>query len=329
MRVLAIEPGPEFSVADVHNGWVRALRNLGCEVYEFDFGNRLEFYTSVAKFSTEQAIGVAAQGIRTAAFDFWPDVVLVTTGVFVPSFTYEVLRARGMKTVMLLTESPYEDPAQIARAHIADLVLINDPTNLDGFREVNPNTHYMPHAYDPDVHHPRAPELEFASDFCFVGTGFPSRVEFFEQVHWSDIDVALAGNWQGTRIDSPLRSFMVHPLDHCLDNADAARMYASTKASVNFYRRESQEGQSAQGWAMGPREVELAACGTFFLTEERGENREVLPMVPTFEGSQDFEQQLRWYLANDSAREEVALKAREAISDRTFESNAAALLNRL
>jgi len=337
MRVLAIEPGPAFSVADVHRGWTKALRNLGCDTINFNFQDRLNFYNAASfkkkgrwqkALSNEEAIMFSAAGIEVAAYRHWPDVVLITSCFFVPAFTRQLLRKRRHKVVLLLTESPYEDGKQLERAADADLVLLNDPTNLERFCEVNPNTHYVPHAYDPDLHRPGPPTPEYVSDFCFVGTGFPSRRAFFEQVDFTGIDATLAGNWLGSE-GSPIAPLVPHPLDECIDNAQTVELYRSTKASANFYRRETEDGQSAAGWAMGPREVELAACGTFFLTEERGENREVLPMVPTFTSPEDFEQQLRWFLQNDGAREDIALKAREAISDRTFESNASRLLSLL
>lgn len=41
MRILVVHPGPNFSVADVHDGWVEALRSLGCEVASFNSDDRL------------------------------------------------------------------------------------------------------------------------------------------------------------------------------------------------------------------------------------------------------------------------------------------------
>ncbi len=98
---------------------------------------------------------------------------------------------------------------------------------------------------------------------------------------------------------------------------------------MNIYRREAERPALAQGWSMGPREVELAATGTFFLTEARGENRAVLPMIPTFDSPADFEEQLRWWLAHDTERQAVADAARAAIAPRTFKANAAELLRTL
>ena len=336
MRVLTVEPGPAFSVTDVHRGWAKALRNLGCETVNINFADRLDFYAAAKlekngqfeqAMSPEAAILAASKGIEVVAFEWWPDGVFITSCFFVPMFTLDVLRDRGMKVVLLLTESPYEDGRQLDRAAHADLVLLNDPTNLERFREINPNTHYTPHSYDPDIHRLRAAEPELASDVCFVGTGYPSRIHFFEQIDWTDLDLVLAGNWQALKEESPLRSTVAHPIDECIDNEQAQRLYASTRASLNLYRRESEDGQTADGWAMGPREVELAASGTFYVTEARGENRDVLPMIPTFDGPDDCEAQLRWYLSHDETRSDIALKAREAISDRTFENAAARALS--
>lgn len=333
MRVLVVRPGPAFSVADVCNGWVKGLRANGCEVVDFNFDDRLSFYVRSflehdgefrpAFLEAADAARVAAKGLLAACYEFWPDVVIVVSGFYLPPETYETMRSRGHKVVLLHTESPYEDDRQIPQAGFADLNLVNDPTNLEQFRQVAP-TIYVPHAYDPDLHHPRPAHPDATSDFCFVGTGFPSRVEFFEQVDWTGIDAAFAGNWRHTNDDSPLRKFLAHDIEECCPNDQTAVLYASTKASANLYRKEA--SASADGWAMGPREVELAACGTFFLREPRPEGDELFPMLPTFEDPEDFTDQLRWWLAHDTAREEAARRARLAIADRTFTNHAAQLL---
>jgi spore maturation protein CgeB len=335
VRVLVCRPGPHFSVADVAQGWVKGLRNAGASVLDFNFDDRLNFYASAhvpkdgelkKAFDPAQAAMLAAKGLENAAYEYLPDVVLIVSGFFIPPAIYELLRLRGCKVVLLHTESPYEDDRQIVRAQYADLNILNDPTNLDRFREVAP-TVYLPHSFDPTIHYPRPATSWARSDFCFVGTGYPSRVEFLEQVDWSGIDAAFAGNWRDLRDDSPLRPLLAHDPAACMPNEGTAEMYASTKASANLYRTEA--SHDADGWSMGPREVELAAIGTFFLRDPRGESDEVLPMLPTFESPDDFGEKLRWWLAHDSERDEAALKAQAAVQDRTFDQTAARLLSLL
>lgn len=337
MRALVVHPGPEFSVADVYRGWLNGLRELGVWAESYDLSNRLYFFAEAQidregglrqAFSFEEAARLAMREVHAACLDFWPDVVVVVSGFYLNDFTCQVLRDRGMKVVLVHTESPYEDARQLRRAPWVDLNVLNDPTNIDTFKAEAP-TVYLPHCYDPALHHSAEPTPGFDSDFAFVGTGYPSRMEFLEQVDWTGIDVALGGNWQQLADGSPLRPFLVHDIADCIPNAEAVTHYQSTKASANLYRAEAMHPDLVAGWAMGPREVELAACGTFFLREPRGEGDELLPMLPTFTDPADFGDQLRWWLAHDDERSDAALKAREAVADRTFDRNAAQVLSLL
>lgn len=334
MKILVVRPGPGFSVQDVAEGWVYGLREAGATVYDYNLEDRITFYShaeieGIRAFSSEDALRLAAKGVENALYEAWPDVVVVVSGFFLEERIYELMRTRGHTVVLIHTESPYQDDEQVGRAAWPHINLVNDPTNLERFRAVNPNSWYIPHAYHPDLHRPRPARAECRSDFCFVGTGYPSRIGFLEAVDWDGIDVALAGNWQKIGPTSKLRKFLAHDIEDCCDNADTIDLYAGTKASANLYRREAHAPHLAGGWSMGPREVELAACGTFFLTEARGENRAVLPMVPTFEGPADFAAKLRWYLDHDDRREAVATAARSAIADRTFLNHARELLRLL
>lgn len=338
MRILAVRPGPAFSVQDVHDGWVAGLREAGVEVADYNHDDRLSFYSRAAvelagggyreAFNPEQAMRMSMNSLHAVCYQYGPDVLLLTSAFYALAHHLDVIRARGTRIVILFTESPYQDDDQIRRAAHADLALINDPTNLDRFREVVP-THYFPHAYRPDRHFPQRGQWEHTSDFCFVGTGYPSRIEFLETVDWAGIDVALAGNWQGLGEASPLRKYLAHDVEDCCDNAQTAHLYAATKASANLYRREANRPELAAGWAMGPREVELAAMGTFFLRDPRPEGDRVLPMLPTFADPGDFGEQLRWWLARDDQRTEAGRLAREAVADRTFVNHARQLLRLL
>jgi spore maturation protein CgeB len=314
------------------------LTALGCQVINLNFGDRLDFYCGahlerngefIRAFNEEAGVRLAAKGIEAAAFEVWPDLVFITSGFFVPPTVYELLRVRGMRVVLNQLEAPYEDVRQMMRAALVDACLINDPTNLESFRAVNPNTWYMPAAHDPDIHRPGPAVDELRCDFGFVGTGFDSRIRFFEQVDWTGVDVAFAGNWADTDADSPLRKFVLHDLAECFPNERAVELYRSAKVSANLYRKEADAPEMNQGWAMSPREVELAATGCFFLRESRGEGDEVLAMLPVFDTPGDFEEKLRWYLTHETARHDMAEAARAAVADRTFVSNARALLRLL
>ena len=183
------------------------------------------------------------------------------------------------------------------------------------------------------MHHPLEgpPDPVLTSDFIFIGTAFPSRVSFFEQMDLNGIDALIGGNeWGKLDPSSPAARHVGSPLGEadCVDNAQAIRLYQHSRTGINIYRKETSitEDWDGGGWAMGPREVELAATGLPFLRDKRPESDQVLHMLPSFDGPGDASEKLRWLLSHDAEREEAAVKARAAIADRTFVNSAKRLL---
>ncbi len=331
MRALVVEPGPNFSVADVHRGVVAGLRANGVDARSFNLADRLSFYTQaevngVRAFSYEDACRMACQSIRAAAWDWGPDLIIVISSFFVPPEVFVSLRNRGVHVVLWFTESPYEDERQIRQAPYADTVVVNDPMNIDEFRKRNPRTFYVPHGYDPAVHH--ADGRSDAHPFVFVGTGYQSRIEFLEK---SDLPAGsvLAGNWQQVTDSSPLLPFLAHDRGVCIANGDAADLYRASATSFNLYRKEAMSPDLVDGWAMGPREVELAACATWFAREPRGEGDDLFPMLPKVTEPDELGDALRWAVAHPDERHAAAQAARAAVADRTFANNVAQLLRYL
>jgi hypothetical protein len=337
MRALVVNPGPNFSVADVARGWARGLADLGVDVRTFELDKLLDYFAyaytdrngEVVKAHTEaEAIQLAAGQIKAACYDWWPDLVLVVSGFFMYPQLVDIMRNRHRHVVLLCTESPYEDEAQLQKAAWYDGVVLNDPTNLDAFAEVCEGPAlYAPHAYDPAVHY-RAPAKRHA-DVSWIGTCYPSRAAFLEHVDWSGLDVSFGGNFK----DAPqsLLRFVGHEPEECVDNDVTAEVYRGSLASFNIYRTETngQLSDSADGWAMGPREVEMARCGLWFARQSRPESDEVFLMLPTFSDPQELGDQLRWAIANPEARMMAAERAYAAVQDRTFPNNARALLQAL
>jgi spore maturation protein CgeB len=336
--VLVVHPGADFSVSDVHDGIVKGLVANGCVVGDLNLHDRLQFFTGAEmhigknrRLAFERNVGVhmAVDTICGDLYKMLPDVIVFTSGFFITEHLWKILARRTVHTVVWCTESPYEDDRQILMAGYADTVIVNDPTNIDAFRAVNPNTHYLPHSYDPAVHSPGPVDPVLVCDFAWVGTAFPSRIDFFRAVDWSGIDVKLAGNWQWLDRRTKLARHLIHPDWGGLPNSATVDLYRSCKMSANIYRKEATAAATNEGWSMGPREVELAACETFFLREPRGEGDELFPDAPTFDTPDEFGDMVRWWSAHDDEREKVARLNREAIADRTFTNTAAQLLRHI
>jgi spore maturation protein CgeB len=355
-RILLVHPGPDFSVADVHRGWFKALRKLGHTVLVYNTNDRLTYYgharmpepgkaacETCGLQPTRQALDadgimrLAMDGLYKELYVFWPDVVFFISAFYMQAPMLQTIRTRKHKVVMLHTESPYQDEEQMTRGQFADLNLLNDPSNLDAWAELEVPAAYMPHAYDPDVHYPD-PRRNYTCDFTFIGTLFKSRAEFFSQMDFTGLDVAFGGaGWDMAMNDYPelltavvdadrgtrLVDYLGHPLDHCVDNDETANAYRQARAGINFYRRESEEAQQGRGWAMGPREVEMAACKLFFLRDPRPESDALFDgILPSFSGPEEASDLLRRWLKNDKVREQATDMAFQRIADRTFDANA-------
>jgi glycosyl transferase family 1 len=192
----------------------------------------------------------------------------------------------------------------------------------------------MPHAYDPDIHYPaQGNDREY--DFSFIGTMFKSRRDFFEEF-FSAIDVekyniALGGAaWDGDHMDgSFLLKYLSHPRDEAVDNDVVADTYRKSRVGINFYRKEAEEGHQDEGWAVGPREVELAACALPWIRDARGESDELFPFLPTFRTPGEAAALLKWHLDHEYESRDLGRRARGAIQHRTFDNHAKMLMGEM
>jgi spore maturation protein CgeB len=326
----------------VYRGWYKALKKQGHKVMPYNTNERLTFFGRAvfqdsevppcehgrqpvrkALPDSEMVAQMATAGLTEACYIFEPDIVFFISAFYQAMSALRVIRRHGTKIVMLHTESPYQDSEQMKRGHLANLNLLNDPANLEKWGSLGVPAAYIPHSYDPDTHYPSLPR-KYGIDFSFIGTAFWSRCEFFSKMDLDGIDTVFGGNgWDA--IDPKfhgLYKYLGHKPDECVDNDEVARTYRMTKAGINFYRREGEEEHKGEGWAMGPREVEMAASGLFFLRDPRPESDVTFPMLPAFSGAEDAGQKLRWWLKHDKEREAAADKALETIQGWTFDNRA-------
>ena len=336
MRILVVHPGPNFSVQDVHDGWVEGFEELGHEVQSYNLGDRLTWAaiahlgmddgTYIKAFPKPESVySFAISGLPQACLYWWPQLVVFISGFTVDPQFLEVCRGRGIKTACVMTESPYEESRQLLIAPHFDAVALNDPTNIGQYSTLTTAV-YTPHAYRPEIHHEGEAHEDYLSDCVFVGTGYPSRVAFLERCNFDGIDLALAGNWQN--VPTVLADRVVHDIEDCIDNVQTAELYRGAKTSFNIYRTENNGDISdgADGWSVGPREIELAASGTWFARQSRGESDELFPMLPTFNSPEELGELIRWALENPVERQVAAEQAKRVVADRTFPMNAHKLL---
>ena len=337
MRILVVHPGPSFSVQDVFDGWCEGFTELGHEVQQYNLGDRLT-WGAIAHLGlddgsfikafpeTRDVYSFAISGLPQSVLYWWPQLIVFVSGFTVDPQFLEVCRGRGIKTACVMTESPYEESRQLLIAPHFDAVALNDPTNIKQYSTLTTAV-YTPHAYRPEIHFEGEVPESYRSECVFVGTGYPSRVAFLERCNFDGIDLALAGNWQN--VPTVLADRVVHDIEDCIDNTDTAMLYRGALTSFNIYRTENNGDISdgADGWSVGPREIELAASGTWFARQSRGESDELFPMLPTFESPEELGELIRWALSHPKERAADAALARAAVIDRTFPSNTRKLIS--
>ena len=343
-----------FSVADVYRGWEKALKRQGHVVKDFNTNDRLCFHGNIAlpvpgsekcgqcgqlpfknALDDQGILQLTMTGLYEDLFIFKPDVVFFVSGFYTTAPLLKSIRAAGIKVVFLHTESPYEDDVQMQRGQFASLNIINDPLRIEDWRGLGIPVQYIPHAYDPEIHYPgsRPPFTDghepYECDFSFIGTAFRSRQDFFAAMDatgvFSEVDAMLGGSgWETLEVkNSGLVRLLGNDLGTCVDNDVTASIYRGSKVGINLYRKEGTDRNDHVGYAMGPREVEMAACGLFFLRDPRPESDEIFNRIlPVFRSPEEAADHLRFWVARDTLRETQAFRAQVAIAGRTFRNHA-------
>jgi len=334
MRILLVYPGPTHSTYDVANGYDLALRALGHTVEAFAYHKYITFYDAALtaqaannpQYQKEagDAFFLASERVALRVVDFVPDVVLVIAGGALHRRAHELVHRLGVPIVLLLTESPYIDGTQaqiIRHGHIA-AALTNDKNSVIPLAEATGvRVEYLPHSFNPTVHHPGAPDESLLTDVLFHGTLWPERVALF-----AGLEKLPNARISGYTLDSTATQ------QDLVDNKHLARLYQSTKIALNHHRVYTDTEHAPLGdqaaYSLGPRAYEIAACGAFQLCDAtRPELTEVFgDSVPTYTDAADLRRKIEYYLARDCERIDHALRAWYAVRDCTFEHRAAQIL---
>jgi spore maturation protein CgeB len=222
--------------------------------------------------------------------------VLVVCGAYFHPDIAVCARRAGLRLAVVFTESPYDDAQQAKVAPLYDVCFTNERRSVPRLREANPNTHYLPCAYDPAVHGPHLNGEARAHDVVFVGTAFGQREALLRAVDWTGIDLGLYGIWGDLPQHHPLAPY-VH--DGLVDNAQAGALYRRARVALNLYR----DTGGAPAESLNPRAYELAADGVATVASSRLEQAERLgDHVVTFEGARQLETAVRTLLCDPRTR---------------------------
>ena len=338
-----MHPGADWAVSDVYDGLVPALRALGVTCIPFELSQRISVAASwlyhawtmggekPPKPNDADVAYQAGSGILERALRHNVDWVLIFSGMYFHPDLMILLRRAHIKAGLILTESPYEDESEMKILRWVEVGWTNERTCVERYREVNYSVNYLPAAYDPYRFATSEIEGVNSHDVVFVGTSFPKRVELLEAVDWSGINLGLYGLWDEVLADnSPLKPFVRAGVTQ---PAATLALYKRAKIGLNLYRSDrsfdGSRGPIVGAESLNPRALELAASGTFQLSEQRAEIDEVFGnTVPTFTGAEDLNKKIRYYLSDSGAEEakELALASKRKLIGHSFHERAVQIL---
>lgn len=355
MHIFVVHPGASYATADVYNGCVAGLRANGVTVSTGRLDSILAWYQAAigrgvagGRFSPDllERAAVTNQGGRDGfnlsayasapitrgilTMNPWPDWVLVVTGANYNTFDVRALRRVGIPVALLCTESPYWAAEEVAIGAAYDVVFTHERAAVSAYRAAGlPRVHYLPHAYDPQVHTPDGPAAE-PCDVRFVGSLFGERKLLFAQAEWGELDARIGG----LDPDAP------HPEQpaQITPNADVAALYRGAKVNLNHHRTTTMHGSGRHipvgaAESLGPRAYEIAACGGFQLMDDsRAEARDIFgAALATYRAgdAEDMVRQARGWLRYDEARDALAQAQHAAMRGHDWHTRAGQLLGYL
>jgi spore maturation protein CgeB len=346
LKVLLCHPGASWAVGDVYRGLLPALERAGHTVVQYALDGRIQFAEGWLKWvwnhggrktekpSLADTIYQASVGIIERALRFQPDWIISVANMYLHPEALIMLKRAGMHTAILYTESPYDDEQQLLTAPLVDACWVNERSSVTPFRAVQPNTWYYQHAIDPEQHKAEAdealPEVP-AHDVVFVGTGWHERIELLSAVDWEGIDLGLYGSWELLGPRHHLRQYLRGGIT---PNRVAAELYRRAKIGINLHRLSRGWGRDVprieHAESINPRCYELAACGSFYVTDFRAELSEIFgSLVPTFTTPAELTALLRRYLADETARRDVAAQLPARVAQQTFDARVAQMIDNL
>lgn len=357
LKVLAVHPGASWSTVDVLHGLSYGLQSHGVQVVHYRLDLRIESahrslhvlwrvkkrdqrglpvseQREIPKPTQADAFYQAGVGALEMALREKVDVVLIVSAMYLHPDVIVMMKRAGLKVVVLFTESPYDIDHELKIAALVDGCWTNERTCVPALRQVNPNSGYLPHAWHPLKHYASvnaidAPEIP-SHDVVFVGTGFPDRITFFNAINWDGIDLGLYGTW---------KDFGLKPqVDACIKgeqvgNEYASALYRKAKIGLNLYRKWKGFGlqrERVYGESLSPRNYELAACGSFSISDFRSEVPEVFgDLVPTFETPTEAAGLIRMWLADEQGRARVAASLPACVAEASWTERAKTVIGDL
>jgi spore maturation protein CgeB len=198
--------------------------------------------------------------------------------------------------------------------------LIFQPANLaDGLRAAGATgrIEYIPIGIDPEVHHPvpltAEEQQRYGADVCFIG-GLSGRFHaarraMVEYAIENGVNIKVWGGYREHFVGSPI----LRVWQGQIWGEEQVKALCAAKIGLNFHV-DHHAGELDRG--LNLRAFELAACGVFQLLQRVpsvGEFFEEGKEIVCFETKEEMLDKIRYYLAHESERRQIAEAARQRV----------------
>ena len=266
-----------------------------------------------------------------------PDVVLLIRGdVYLPETIHYLTDRIGAPVLNWCGDDPTWFPNILGSLRLYSRFFIVDPSYLPLAGQMGAKDPlYLPHAADPETYQPFAlaadEARELACDVIFVGDSrhvmghLPEnwrRADTVEAVARLEIALRVYGKgWETLPDEYTVKRFV---LGRALLPAErVARSYRAAGIVLNVHHPQLPQG-------CNQRTFEAPACGAFSLVDSRSElGRLFVPgeEVAVFDGVDDLQGNIRYYLAHAGERAAIAARGRERVlAEHTYQHRMKALL---
>lgn len=287
-----------------------------CDVHQADRGPRW-FRRGYWRLAGKRPTGLGAfsRQVAEACGRFGAECLLAVGIAPLLRRDLELLGRQGVRRLNYLTDDPW-NPAHRAGWFMEalkgyDLIFSTRRANLEDLRRASSaRVHWLPFAYNPQVHFPEpAPGTQAepaGCDVLFAGGADPARVRMIEPLIRGGFRVALYGGyWERFALTrSCARGHADLPL--------LRRAVGRAKIVLGLVRRANRDGHSM-------RSFEVPAMGGCLLAEETLEHREIFgeeaEAVRYFKTPREMVEKIRWLLGRESERRRLARAARARISE--------------
>ncbi len=227
------------------------------------FNKILFFISKDRRLATARLLDRFNAYILTVYENYSPDIVLFIKGHIVREET--VAKMKKSKNILWMMDSIFFYDQSVKLAGQMDALFLFEKTDVAKIQKINPNSHYLPSAFDDKIYNPLG--LKKKIDILFIGTLYAHRLELMEKIHRKFPELKLTVYCERFRFyKNPLRYIQSFwdPIfkNRFISPTMANKRYNQSQICLNMHHEQSVYG-------INPRFFEIAGTDSLLFTDHR------------------------------------------------------------